>query len=144
MNKAIVPELSIADLATSLDFYVRVLGFDVSFRREEEGFAYLALGGAELMLDQIDLGRTWRTAPFERPLGRGVNFYIEVERIEPILTRIRAEGISLYLDVEEKWYRAEEVEYCSRQFLVQDPDGYLLRFAEEAGERPAIAPESSV
>ncbi|WP_244876994.1 VOC family protein [Acidocella facilis] len=39
---------------------------------------------------------------------------------------------------EEAWYRAGEVEVGQRQFLVMDPDGYLLRLAEDIGERPAI------
>ena len=32
---------------------------------------------------------------------------------------------------EEKWYAAGSVETGVRQFLVQDPDGYLVRLAEE-------------
>jgi hypothetical protein len=39
----------------------------------------------------------------------------------------------------EGWYRTGGVETGQRQFLVQDPDGYLLRLAEVLGERP-IAP----
>jgi catechol 2,3-dioxygenase-like lactoylglutathione lyase family enzyme len=133
---ALVPELSITDFEKSLDFYTRVLGFSVLYKREEEGFAYLVLGDAQLMIDQIGKGRTWEAGAFEKPLGRGVNFQIEVPSIEPLLRNLEQEGIKLFLEVEEKWYRQDGVETGNKQFLVQDPDGYLLRFTEDLGERP--------
>ncbi|MEO9168740.1 MAG: VOC family protein, partial [Aestuariivirga sp.] len=36
---------------------------------------------------------------------------------------------------EEKWYRAGDEEVGQRQFLVQDPDGYLLRLCQPIGRR---------
>jgi hypothetical protein len=39
------------------------------------------------------------------------------------------------MEIEEKWYRKDNHGVGSRQFLVQDPDGYLLRFSENLGER---------
>lgn len=33
--------------------------------------------------------------------------------------------------MEEKWYRATDKELGNKQFLVQDPDGYLLRFFQD-------------
>ncbi len=38
---------------------------------------------------------------------------------------------------EQKWYRAGAVETGVSQFLVQDPDGYLIRFSALLGERSA-------
>jgi len=35
--------------------------------------------------------------------------------------------------------RAGDVEYGEREFLIQDPDGSLLRFSSGLGERPATA-----
>lgn len=106
------------------------------YAREDEGFAYLNLGSAELMIDQIGKGRTWKTSDFEYPLGRGINFQIEVSSIHPLLEILKNNGVALFMDVEEKWYRKDLVEVGNRQFLVQDPDGYLLRFTEDLGERP--------
>ena len=40
--------------------------------------------------------------------------------------------------IEDKWYRADDIEIGNRQFIVLDPDGYMLRFAEELGERKII------
>ena len=134
-SNALVPELSITDFEKSLSFYTRVLGFSVKYQRAEEGFAYLSFGSADIMIDQIDKGRTWKTGEFEYPLGRGINFQIEVENIETIWKNLKEENVELFMDVEEKWYRKDDMEVGNRQFLVQDPDGYLLRFTEDLGER---------
>ena len=37
--------------------------------------------------------------------------------------------------VVESWYKGEGVEFGQLEFLVQDPDGYLLRFIQDIGER---------
>lgn len=134
-SNKLVPELSVTDFEKSLDFYTRILGFSVAYKREEEGFAFLTLGEAQIMIDEIGKGRTWKTGDFEYPLGRGINLQIEVESIDSILKKLKQNSIKLFLDVEEKWYRKNDTEGGNRQFAVKDPDGYLLRFTENLGER---------
>lgn len=131
----LTPELSLRDFAISLKFYTQVLGFTVRYQRPEEGFAFLELGDARLMIDQLRLGRDWQTAPLEYPWGRGVNFQIMVSELDPLLERLHLAATPLFADVEEKWYRKNQLEVGQRQFLVQDPDGYLLRFAQDLGQR---------
>ncbi|WP_175199400.1 hypothetical protein [Achromobacter insolitus] len=41
----------------------------------------------------------------------------------------------LFRNPAEQWYRGNDVEIGVREFLVQDPDGYLLRFSAKIGER---------
>jgi ABC-type nitrate/sulfonate/bicarbonate transport system substrate-binding protein/predicted enzyme related to lactoylglutathione lyase len=134
---ALIPELSVVDLETSLAFYVQVLSFTVEYARPENRFAFLSLQGAQLMLEE-DNGN-WVTSPPEHPRGRGINFQIAVTDIRPLLERISAAGFPLFRDPAEHWYRAGDVEYGEREFLIQDPDGYLLRFSSGLGERPARA-----
>lgn len=131
----LVPELSVFNFKRSLDFYTRVLGFDIAYDRPEEGFAFLLLGEAQIMIDEIGISRTWETAEFSYPLGRGINLQIEVDTIDPILENLDQNNIPLFLDVEEKWYRVDKYEFRNKQFLVQDPDGYLLRFPQDLGAR---------
>jgi catechol 2,3-dioxygenase-like lactoylglutathione lyase family enzyme len=135
-SNALVPEFSISDFKKSLNFYTKILGFSVAYKREEEGFAFLVLGNAQIMIDEIGKGRTWQTGKLEYPLGRGINFQIEVESIALLLKKLKENNINLFLEVEEKWYRKDDIEVGNRQFLVEDPDGYLLRFTEDLGERP--------
>lgn len=56
----------------------------------------------------------------------------------PILASLNAAGWPLFLKLEEVWYRAGTRESGVRQFLVQDPDGYLIRFSQSLGLRPAM------
>jgi catechol 2,3-dioxygenase-like lactoylglutathione lyase family enzyme len=132
---SLTPELSVTDVRRSLEFYVEVLGFTVSYERLEDGFAFLTLGDARLMIDQIGIGRDWQTGAFEYPLGRGINLQITVEQIEPILENLTKHSIPLFMPTEERWYRKNDLEVGNRQFLVQDPDGYLLRITQDLGQR---------
>ncbi|MCF8511961.1 MAG: VOC family protein [Rhodobacteraceae bacterium] len=135
---SLVPELEVTGAALSLDFYTRILGFQIVYQRPEEGFAYLRLGTAELMLDQYSLGRTFDTGttPMTRPFGRGVNLQIRVPQVSPIIAALTAANHPLYLPLEDRWYRKDTVEVGNRQFIVADPDGYLLRFYQDLGQRP--------
>ena len=135
---ALVPELTVTDVQKSLAFYTDLLGFEVVFSRPETRFAYLQLGDAQLMLDQHAEGQGWGTpGGLEPPLGRGINFQIEVEHLEPILTRLAGADHPLFVPPEENWYRVADKLSGNREFLVQDPDGYLLRFSEHLGTKPA-------
>ena len=132
----LVPELSVTDYEASRHFWCDLVGFSLRYERPEEGFGYLVLGNAHLMLDQINQGRTWATGALEPPLGRGINFEVQVENLDPALQRIMSAGWPIFVEPEEEWYRAGDIEIGVRQFLVQDPDGYLLRLQQEIGERP--------
>ena len=132
----LVPELSVTDYEASRHFWCNLVGFSLRYERPEEGFGYLVLGNAHLMLDQINQGRTWVTGALEPPLGRGINLEVQVENLDPALQRIMSAGWPIFVEPEEKWYRAGDIEIGVRQFLVQDPDGYLLRLQQEIGERP--------
>ena len=134
----LVPEFVVTDLEASLRFWRDLIGFSVAYDRPEAGFAYLNLAGAQVMLEQRSTADDqWVTGPLEAPLGLGINFQIEVPALQPILDRLARAGWPLFVEPATAWYRANEVEVGQRQFLVTDPDGYLLRLAENIGKRPA-------
>lgn len=131
-----VPELMVRDLARSRQFWIDLCGFEVVYQREEEGFVFLDSEGAQFMLEEVRGDDGWITAPLEAPLGRGVNFEIKVKSIDALCRRLRDAGWPLYREPEERWYRSGAVEIGVQQFLVQDPDGYLLRFSAWIENRP--------
>ena len=133
----LVPELLVANVNESLRFWRDMCGFRVAFDRIDEGFSYLDLDGAQIMLEERGRGRNWVTAPLETPLGRGINFQIGVHSIQPILAALESAGWPLFMAPEQKWYRTGVVETGANQFLVQDPDGYLIRFSAPLGEHPS-------
>lgn len=88
------------------------------------------------MLEQQGIGRNWINGDLESPLGRGINFQITVETIEPILTALHEAEYPLFMEPEVKWYGVDQsTEAGVKQFLVADPDGYLLRFQQPLGRR---------
>jgi catechol 2,3-dioxygenase-like lactoylglutathione lyase family enzyme len=126
----LVPELSVRNISASRRFYCDVLGFAIRYERPDEGFACVALGQAVLMLDQLGAGRDWITAELEVPFGRGVNFQIIVDAVNPILDRLAAARITPTVPLETRTCRTADGSVTQRQFCVTDPDGYLLRFCE--------------
>lgn len=134
---ALTPELLCRNIKVSLPFYLDVLGFKIQYQREETGFAMLERQGARIMLDEIVPGspRSWIAAPLEVPFGRGINLQIETDKVDDLYAHVQKAGVTVFLPMEEKWYRADDVEVGNRQFIVQDPDGYLLRFFQHLGER---------
>mgnify|MGYP000954580589 FL=1 len=133
----LVPELAVTDYEASKRFWCDLIGFSLRYERPEEGFGYLVLDSAHLMLDQINQGRTWATGTLEAPLGRGINLEIQVAPLDAAWERLTQAQWPIFVEPEEKWYRAGDVEIGVRQFLIQDPDGYLVRLQQEIGERPA-------
>lgn len=134
----LVPELYVSDIGRSRRFYTGVLGFTVLYDRPEERFAYLDRDGAALMLDQpADPGRLWLAGPLEPPYGRGINLQIEVADLDVLNAAVLAAGTPVERPLEERWYRRRDELLGQRQFVVQDPDGYLLRFCQPLGSRPA-------
>jgi hypothetical protein len=93
-------------------------------------FVFLERAGAQLMLCQRQ-GR-YETGTLDHPLGRGAMFQIYVESLEPILNAL---NLPLYEPLSDRWYRVGDREKGLRQFLVQDPDRYLILFGQSLGKR---------
>lgn len=139
---ALTPELDVVDLDASLAFWCGLLGFVVAYDRPAARFAFLVRGAAQIMICQCN-GR-WVTGPLERPFGRGVNFQIMVDRLDPILAAFDAASWPLFEAPSEVWYRVGNEERGQRECLVQDPDGYLVRLAESLCQRsPQDLPSTS-
>lgn len=128
---ALVPELAVTEFAGSKAFYLDVLGFTLEYERED--FAYLSLGPVQIMIEQT--GDHWSTGELERPFGRGINLQIEVKDAAALHQRIIASDWPIFLPLQTKWYRAGDLEHGQLEFIIQDPDGYLLRFCQSLGER---------
>jgi hypothetical protein len=86
------------------------------------------------MLEQ-PTARMLLSAELEQPYGRGVNFQIEVGDVASLYATVQASAWPLFLELEDRWYRQEELAFGNRQFVIQDPDGYLLRFFQDLGSQ---------
>jgi hypothetical protein len=109
----------------------------MAYERLENRFAYINLNGAQVMLEEVDSNSgQWLTSPLTRPFGRGVNLQIDVENVAPVIQSLGMAGFPLSRECKDIWYRAETLEVGQREFIVQAPDGYLVRLVERRGERP--------
>ncbi|MGO2684434.1 MAG: bleomycin resistance protein [Microbacterium sp.] len=134
----LVPELLVTHVARSIEFWCDLCGFEIDYQREAEGFAYISRGNAHVMLEQAGVGRNWITGPLDPPFGRGINFQVSVATLAPILDALRGNDYALFMEQEVKWHRVGDAEEAGvEQFLVADPDGYLIRFQALFGRRPA-------
>ena len=131
---ALIPEFTVTDVERSTRFYVEVLGFEVRYDRPEERFAYLARGRAHLMLEEPG-GRSFHRAMLEPPFGRGMHLQIEVDDVAALWDAVQGAGAPIVLPLEDRWYRRGDGEVGNRQFVTEDPDGYVLRFFESLGMR---------
>ena len=131
----LVPELHVDDLARSLAFWRDLCGFEIVFERPEERFIFLERDGAQLMLCQRH-GR-YETGAMDHPLGQGAMFQIYLDDIATLAASLTVARWKLYENISERWYRAGDRENGLRQLMVQDPDGYLVMFAQRLGSRPA-------
>ena len=130
----IIPELSVTNLNRSLDFY-KTIGFKIEYERPENKFVFLSLGEIQFMLQEIDKNDKWNLAPLSYPFGNGINFQLEVDNVQLIYDNLKNYGYEITFEMEENWYRQGDKLLGNKEFLVQDPDGYLLRFAEDLGEK---------
>jgi hypothetical protein len=67
-------------------------------------------------------------------------FYVTIKREGRFhdLHVVSEQGVKypLFAEPAEHWDRQGQILLGRREFLVMDPDGYLLRFAQSLGERP--------
>ena len=135
----LTPELKVSNFEKSLNFYTGLLGFKILYDRPEEDFAMLDINGARLMIEGLtDKSREWNVGKMETPFGRGVNFQIEVSDVQGLYQDLKDADYPIFFEMEEKWYRVNNKKIGCKQFLIQDPDGYLLRFFEDLGSDQTI------
>lgn len=131
-----IPEFDVFDLEDSLHFYIDLLGFTKVYDRKEDKFAFLQLEKVQLMIQEVDIeNNKWKTGGLEYPLGVGINFQIDVTNIDEIYNRLKKSGYKIFVQMEDHWYRKDNVLMGCKEFLVQDPNGYLLRFSQDLKDK---------
>ncbi len=128
-------ELIVLDHAASLAFWTGALGFGIAYRRPVQRFAYLERPeGAQVMMYERD--GDWETGPFDPPLGRGVVIQVSVDDLDAVAASVQAAGVPFYVAPRERWRDWGDRLGGQREFLVQDPDGYLVMLSQHIGTRP--------
>ncbi len=121
----LIPELTVIDLDKSIEFYTNVLGFKVEYQRNENKFVFISFKGAQLMLEE------GKPAKSEQ-----MNFQIETDDVDALYMSLKKRGYPIHTEMREAWYRMGDKLTGNREFIVADPDSYLLRFAKDLGTKP--------
>ena len=122
----LIPELSVFDILQTKNFYEE-LGFKIEYERQEEKFVFMSFQDSQFMFEQIH-AEGWNTGELTYPLGRGVNFSIAVDDIENLYTLVKSKRLEIYKKLTKSVYLVNGIEEIQMEFLIQDPNGYLLRF----------------
>ena len=122
---SLIPELSVSNIETSRKFYEDI-GFKLEYERKEDKFCFMSLEKNQIMIQKKN--DNWTVGKMEYPFGRGINISMRVKDVEKMYEALKQKNIKMYLDLEVHHYRADDTVYDDREFLIQDPDGYLLRF----------------
>jgi len=124
----LVPELSVSDINKSKNFYIDILGFHLEYERLADKFTFLPYGEAQIMIEEIN--GHWNTGELQYPFGRGINSQIATDDVCEIANNLKQNNINLFRDIMESTYECGPEIILEKEILVQDPDGYLLRFSQ--------------
>ncbi|MCL2721963.1 MAG: VOC family protein, partial [Treponema sp.] len=59
----IIPELSVNNFDKSMEFYIKLLGFEINYSRKEDKFAMISINKAQIMIEEIN--EYWKTGELE-------------------------------------------------------------------------------
>lgn len=122
---SLIPELSVTNIGKSKDFYIK-LGFKIMYERVEDKFCFLELEGNQIMIQEEN--DNWSVGDMEYPFGRGINISMSVSNVKELYNNIIKQNIKVFKELEVHNYRVDDIVYNDLEFLIQDLDGYLLRF----------------
>jgi catechol 2,3-dioxygenase-like lactoylglutathione lyase family enzyme len=117
------PQLFVADLPASCDFFGETLGFTVEFTYGEPAFyAQVKRGGAQIALRHVDRDVMEKVGTAMRADVDMLAASISVDDVGRLFNEFRAANVAFHQTLRtEPW--------GARTFIVADPDGNLLLFA---------------
>ncbi|MGI9410931.1 MAG: VOC family protein, partial [Hyphomicrobiaceae bacterium] len=134
----VVPEIWCSDFEVSLAFYTEILGLAIAQQRNRDPHACLSLGGSQIMLAYWTSDGIWEPcypAPMERPCGREINFHFLVADVTSLHDRVMGNGVAPFMALQTSTiWRTDRMDERG-QFMLLDPDSYLLRFVQITSHR---------
>jgi len=123
--KKLTPNLLVANVERSLAFYVDVLGCERGMTVPDESpfvFASVTSGAVEIFFNDAATAIKEYAAFAGKPIGATGTMYIEVEGVEALHDRLKTVAkVAMPLVTQF---------YGTREFAIEDPDGYVITFAE--------------
>jgi len=126
--KKLTPNLVVASVERSLAFYIDTLGFARGMTVPDESpfvFASVTSGPVEIFFNDIAAAIREYPAFAGKPIGTTGTMFIELEGVDALHGRIKA-AVKIVMPLVTQFYG-------TREFAIEDPDGYVITFAERIG-----------
>jgi catechol 2,3-dioxygenase-like lactoylglutathione lyase family enzyme len=123
--KKLTPNLIVSSVEQSLSFYESVLGFARAMTVPENSpfvFASVTSGPVEIFFN--DRSTVSKESPqfAGRSMGGGNTMFVELDGVDAYHSQIK-DRVKIVLPIVTQWYGM-------REFAIEDPDGYVITFAE--------------
>ena len=121
----LTPNLLVANVERSVAFYVDTLGFARGMTVPDESplvFAAVTGGPVEIFFNDHATAVKEYPAFDGRPIGATGTLYIEVEGVDALHDRVKPK-VKIVMPLVTQFYGM-------REFAIEDPDGYVITFAE--------------
>jgi lactoylglutathione lyase len=121
----LTPNLLVASVERSLAFYVDTLGFARGMTVPDASpfvFAAVASGTVEIFFNDAAVATKEYPAFAGKPIGATGTLFIEVEGVDALHDRLRPK-VKIVMPIVTQFYGM-------REFAIEDPDGYIITFAE--------------
>ena len=116
LGQSLQASLTVKDLATSVAWYVDVVGFTVARRIERDGIlraVAVSAGDVRIILNQDDGAKGW-----DRVKGEGFSLQISTDQdVDRVAQRVREKGGTLEMET-------QDTPWGARVFRLRDPDGF--------------------
>jgi len=125
----LTPNLVVRDVAASMEFYCRVLGFRRGQTVPEQApyvFGIVTNGPVVIFFNDQKAVAADHPALGARPAGGALTLYIEVQGIEELFQTVEQHGVKITMPMKEQFYGMKE-------FGIEDPEGWEITFAERMG-----------
>ena len=121
--RRISPVVPVRDVAATTEFYLRHLGFELDFMMPDASYAVVARDGQAVHLTNAE-----GDEEVLRATANNISFVIDVAEIDRLWAEVEAS------QPPTKTRAPEDKPWGLREFHILDPDGCLLRFAQDLDE----------
>jgi uncharacterized glyoxalase superfamily protein PhnB len=121
----LTPNLLVASVERSLAFYVDTLGFERGMTVPDASpfvFASVTSGSIEIFFNDAATAEKEYPVFAGRPIGCTGTLFIEVEGVDALNDRLKP-IVKIVMPIVTQFYGM-------REFAFEDPDGYVITFAE--------------
>ena len=125
----LTPNLVVANVERSLAFYVDTLGFTRGMTVPDAApfvFGSVTSGAVEIFFNDAAAATKEYPAFASRPIGATATMFIEMQGVDALHDRLKM-SVKIVMPLVTQFYGL-------REFAIEDPDGYIITFAERVGQ----------